>query len=376
MIDRDYLDYNATSPLSSEVISSLGKGDFPFANPSSIHTSGKNSRLLIDDCSESVLALFGLGNFHIVYHSGATEGINSIFSKLTGGDALVYSSVDHPCVLATAKNCKKNGVEIFKFSVESDGKFNKNELIKKIKELKAGHKKVWLNYTVANNETGVIWPLELAIEIKEQTGCFIHVDAVQLIRKISKWNNLSEKLDAYSFSSHKFGGLKSFGFTLFKNKNDYGPIILGGGQQEGLRAGTENPLGVFINKVALEQSLGTPIVEIESFRNEIEQLFKSTIGEKGFIVAEKSERLSNTSLFIFKGHNADFSLAAFDIAGLEVSMGSACSSGSLKQSRILTNMNISENQNGIRISLGPENLSRKKEILIRLEKVLSNLYGP
>lgn len=111
----------------------------------------------------------------------------------------------------------------------------------------------FLNYTYVNNESGVVWPLEWALDLKKETKCFVHVDAVQAAGKIANWEMLLPELDAYTFSGHKFGALKGIGFTFFNKELDFNPLIVGGTQQEGLRAGTENALGVYTIKLALHE---------------------------------------------------------------------------------------------------------------------------
>lgn len=372
---RDYLDYNATSPLSQSVVDYLGKGDLPFANPASIHSSGKKAKALLRESSEAILKQLQLPNFHLIYHSGATEAINTFFSQLSEEDMLIYSAVDHPCVVECAKRIEQQGVGVYEFSVDQQGQFDCEALIKKIKVFSEHKKNIWLNFTVANNETGVFWPLELAEKIKSATGCLVHVDAVQLVGKVPGWQNLSHGLDAYSFSAHKFGALKSFGFSLVKDDSLYPPLIIGGGQQQGLRAGTENVLGAKLAQLALLEAASWPLDELADMRDEIEDLFTRIIADQGEVVAlnAKHHRLVNTTLLLFKKHRADFMLAAFDLAGLDVSMGSACSSQALKESRILTNMGHAYNRNGIRISLGVANLSRRTQILERVEKVFNKL---
>lgn len=375
MNSRIYLDYNATSPLSQKVIDFLGKGDLPFANPASIHTTGKSVRSLIEKNKTTILETFGAQNFNIVFTSGATEGINTVFNSLGKDDALLYASTDHPAVLESACMAMARDVYVESFNPDRNGDFNVDKICDQISQLKNKRKNVLMNFTWVHNETGVIWPLALAAEIKKRTGCLVHIDAVQAVGKIPNWKELNLELDCYTFSAHKFGALKGLGFSLVNPNFNWTPLIVGGGQQFGHRSGTENLLGVKTIALALEDIQSVNIDEIRKLKNEIEKSFKQVIGDDGEIVGYGSQfdRSVNTSLLLFKKHKADFVLTNFDLQGLDVSMGSACSSDSLKESHVLKGMGIEFTENAIRLSLGYANLQHSKEIIAKCSDVFSRL---
>ncbi len=205
-----YLDYNATSPLADSVKEYLAKGDFSFANPASTHSSGKKAATQINSIKADIKQQFGMVHSHLIFHSGVTEAVNTFFKRDEKIHMFHFNS-DHPCILEVAKYLKKNGHEVTAFDLNQNGLFNQEEIIK---EIKKAQKPAFLNFTWVHNETGIVWDLARAQEIKKQTGCFIHVDAAQVVGKIENYFKLNPNLDFYSFSGHKFGALKGIGFSF------------------------------------------------------------------------------------------------------------------------------------------------------------------
>ncbi|MCO4754751.1 MAG: aminotransferase class V-fold PLP-dependent enzyme [Bacteriovoracaceae bacterium] len=377
MKTRLYLDYNATSPLSLSFKSFLEKGDFPFANPASIHASGKSSRKIINEVESYLRSCFGLEEsvYRLIFHSGATEGIRTFFESSTNKDAMFYCESDHPATLATARALARRGVHTQALAIEHDGNFKLSDSINQINEWKSKNEgRVFVNFLYLHNETGVKWSLEDALELKRQTGAFVHVDATQTPGKIPRWNSLVSELDCYTYSAHKFGALKGVGFSFVKVDYPYTPILEGGAQQSGLRGGTENPLGALSVKLALEDIEKVDLTRIEALRDKLEAMVSKR--DDTIIVGNKSVhgRSVNTLNFILKNKKADISLIQFDLAGIDLSSGSACSAGSVEPSRTLELMGLSEYaKNGLRLSLGFDSLTQENEILTRFEIVLNRL---
>lgn len=288
-----------------------------------------------------------------------------------------FSTVDHACVVQLKEDLEAFGHNVFYFNVNHDGIFNTEELIGKINhEERAGHE-TFVNFTYINNETGIVWPLSQALRIKEETNSFVHVDAVQLVGKIANWNYLSSKLDGYTFSGHKFGALKGIGFSFFKKDMKFSPLLVGGNQQLGLRAGTENAIGIYSLKLALEdineQFSATELLEA---KNEIESKLINLIGAKGEVVALHSPlRNLNTIFLVLHGQKAEILSAKFDLQGVDLSTGSACSSGIIKENRILMSMGYSfdDSRSSLRFSFSP--LMKKSEAQKYFEKIESVLKG-
>ncbi len=341
-MNRIYCDYNATSPLASSVKEYLAKGDFHFANPASIHTSGKKSRFEIAQITEFLKSHFGLKTHDLFYHSGATEGINTI---LRDNGHLFYFTSDHPCVTETAKNLDSTALKI-----GSEGLVDIEEVIQKINKVPG--KKI-LNFTWVHNETGIVWDLTWAQRIKQETDCLIHVDAAQVVGKIKNYRQLNPHLDFYTFSAHKFGALKGIGWSFFRKSNTPKTLFFGGGQQKSLRSGTENSLAIKTIELALLDTENSFSESLLQKKNQIEQELKKLLGEQLVIIGENSPRNLNTINFIYKKEKADVVLTAFDLQGLEVGTGSACASASVKKSQTLIDMGYGEYAAyGVRISLG------------------------
>lgn len=355
--NRYYFDYNATSPFAAPVLDWLSKGDFAFSNPSSVHLSGKKVSKEIRNVRKYLFDLFGLDNkeFELYFHSGATEGINNFFKgtafhgfKNQQKYDYFYVKTDHSCVANSLDDCKVLGHEIYPIDLNADGSIDLKSLTQKLSE------QSFLNYTWVNNESGVVFPLEWAEELKEKTKCIIHVDAVQAVGKVKDWNQLSNKVDAYTFSAHKFGAMKGIGFSFIKKDIELSAQIRGGGQQFGLRSGTENTLSILSIPLALK--------EIEQNYNFDEQLKAKKYIEKHLIELIKDQgeivgyqnpnRNGQTIYFILYKTKAQISAMAFDLAGMDVSNGSACSSGAVIPSRVLLAMGKSEEESlsAIRLS--------------------------
>jgi len=369
---RYYLDYNSTSPLASSVKGWLKESELPFANASSIHSSGKASRALITQTTDFLSELFNAADFQIFYHSGASEGINTIIKGwcLSKEKAHVFCSmIDHASALKCQELLERFAVEFHLFPIDKNGNFDKEKLIAEIKSCEGP---VLLNYTWVNNVTGVVWDLKWAEEIKRETGATIHVDSVQVPGKIKNWNEINPNLDYYTYSGHKFGALKGVGFTFFKT--DFMPLIQGGGQQNGKRSGTENVMGVYSLKLALEEMLSkSRPEELSKAKMFLENSLREFLGEEGTVVASNSPRNNNTILFLQRLEAPEIVQIAFDQEGLELGTGSACSSGIQVPDRILLAHGYSKEDalRGFRLSLGPfSTLALAETIWPKIEAVL------
>jgi cysteine desulfurase len=363
------------------VINFLQSGDFIFGNPSSIHSTGKKSKKFINETTEYLFNTFKLSQsaFSLVFHSGATEGINSFFKgiallnfKLKKQCNFYFSTIDHAAVINLEADLKALGHQVYFFTVDKNGDFNSSKLIELIKNTTKADELAILNYTFVHNESGVVWPLDLALKIKNETGALVHVDAVQVVGKISNWNFLLSELDAYTFSAHKFGAMKSVGFTFLSKKVLISPWIVGGGQQNGSRSGTENALAIYSIKLALMDIL-------DSFNPDVLEssklLIESSLQGKCIVVAKDAKhRNLNTIFAIFTNRKSSELSARFDLQGVDVSTGSACSSGIIKENRILLNMGFTkeESLSAIRFSFSPLlNLAEATQISTIIQKILN-----
>lgn len=357
---RHYLDYNSTAPLSKRVRDKISNQLYPEGNPSSIHSEGKNVLKHINDVTRYLFYSFSISDheYYILYHSGATEGVNTI---LGGRQFVWYSACDHPCVTNLLKG--KDGARLLE--VDTSGRIhNLRDTIQNFKILN-GNDELWINLSWMNNETGVVENLIDILELKKEFDFKIHIDAVQTVGKITNWNQLSSCVDAYTYSGHKFGALKGIGFSFIKNNIKIKPLLLGGGQQKKMRSGTLNSYGIFSLKDALmdfESSISDASASaLLKLKNELIVILKSF----SMIIIDNDS--FNTICFIHPDLKSDELLIHFDLHGLCVSSGSACSSGSVESSQVLKAMGFGDfAKHSIRISLGKENLEDGQEIKEKL----------
>ncbi len=286
-----------------------------------------------------------------------------------------FSSVDHPSAYNLKDDLEALGHEVYFFGVDHNGDFDQKKLIEDMISKKREGFNLAFNFSYINNETGIVWPLEKALEIKNATGAFAHVDAVQLVGKLKNWKDLNRELDSYTFSGHKFGAMKGVGFSFVKKNSAISPLITGGSQQQGFRAGTENAIGIYSLKLALEEIIERfNADELSAAKDYLEKGLIKIIGEHGEVIGFKnSNRNLNTIFLMLKGQKAEILSARFDLSGIELSTGSACSSGVIKENRILVSMGYSaeDSRSALRFSFSP--CMTKLEAQKYLEKIESIL---
>ena len=383
---RLYFDYNATSPLSPTVKRWLSEAELPFANPSAIHLSGKKAAAILREGSEKILKVFGISKSHqVFFHSGASEGINTIVkgmshSLISKGQKLnfFYSPIDHAAVLELKAFLEFYGHNTFQCNVDKNGHMDLNFLESKAKSCVPGT--VLINLTYVHNEIGTVFPLEKLTNLKSQTGAFIHVDAVQAPGKVQSWDCLPSGIEFYTFSSHKFGALKGVGFTFVSNDSPtFQPLINGGGQQLGFRSGTINTMGITSTLLALEDlKKSYDYYEAKGGIDYLKERIREKLEGKGQIIADSAHHQNtNTIFFTVKGKDSNSLLMAFDLAGMDVGVGSACSSGISKPNNVLLNLGYTKEDalSGLRLSF-EHDLTKSKaanywtKIEAALDKVL------
>ncbi|MCK5072983.1 MAG: aminotransferase class V-fold PLP-dependent enzyme [Bacteriovoracaceae bacterium] len=353
LTNRYYFDYNATSPLACSVKDWVASGGVFLGNPSAIHLSGRESAKLIHETCDFLFSIFGLKKTHdLFFHSGATEGSNTILTgfvdsmKKDDGALFLYSPTDHSCITETAPIMEGKGLQTEMYKINKNGEFDEVFFQGGYLDKFTGNS--ILNYTWVNNETGVVWDLKKASRIKEKTNAFIHVDATQAPFKVEDWRKLDCDIDAYSFSGHKFGSFTGVGFSFIKKGYKYNRF----------RGGTQNLHGIYSMKLAIEEKLlKVDISRTRKAKQYLESELSKLIHKKGEIVgAESSLRNSNTIMMIVYGKKANNLLPAFDMGGMDISSGSACSSGLSGPNRVLLGMGYSEADAScaLRFSFEPE----------------------
>ncbi len=339
---RIYADNNATTPLHPEVIKYIEEILPYYGNPSSKHSSGREAANYIKKAKKSVTTFFNISEESYIFTSCGSEANNMvlkslIFNKYDFKPHIIVSSIEHPAVLNTAKFLKKQ--EIIDLSILD---INKQGIVK-IEELKNLIKKetVLISVMYANNEIGTIQPIEEIGTLAHKNNILFHSDMVQVAGKIDI--NLNElPVDFATFSGHKLNAPKGIGMLYFNpdNKKFLIPLIHGGHQESGLRAGTEDFIGICAFGKALEihkNSMTTESQKSKELRDYFEKEIKSNIPDI-IIHGEKVNRLPGTSNISFKYIEGESILLRLDMEGINVSTGSACSSGSLEPSHVITSI--------------------------------------
>lgn len=382
ILERLYLDYNATSPLSQSVLDWLKSGEVIFANPSSQHSDGKAARKLINEARALLFKTFNMPEkeHKLFFHSGATEAIHTLaysFSetaRLSGKDLLIcYSKVDHPAVVALTDKYFGPHVKFQEIKRDKNLHYLHLENAEILKDKKDNNPDLMILYhhLWVHNETGQVSSLSNLKMFKEIPDLFIHVDAVQAPGKIPDWKELAVG-DVFSFSAHKFGALKGVGFSFLNSEISFHPLISGGGQQGSLRSGTENTQGVKSVSLALTDLLKVQVSETMKMRAKLLSFMQEKIQGIGVVVDDKY-MASNTIYFYLNDHPSDIALALFDINGLEISAGSACSSGTAKPGSVLLQMGqIATAKNGLRLSMG---FSIDEETLYKIQTRLEAVFN-
>lgn len=341
---RIFLDYNATSPMLAEVKKQLFEIYEKPLNASSVHGSGRDARFIVENARREIKRLTGASDdkYRLVFTSSGTEANNMIL-KCCKVNNIIVSAIEHVSVLSVIDGVKK-------IKVNKTGVVCLQDLREKLAKCEG---KTLVSVMLANNETGVIQQIEKIAKLVHENDNFLHVDAVQGFGKIDAD---MQKLgaDAITISAHKIGGLQGAAALIFDKKLRVESLLCGGSQEMGYRAGTENVAAIHAFGVAAKVAIGnlSDMERVRNLRDELEEDIKA-IDESVTIAGEKAERLPNTSYVSMPFIGSETQLMHFDLAGFEVSAGSACSSGKIGVSHVLQEMELSV-ANFIRISIGAQ----------------------
>ena len=363
-----YLDHNATTPLHEEVTNAMiefmrdGWG-----NPSSIHWAGRGPRKAIDEARESVCKLLGCTNLELVFTSSGSESNNmaikgtALFKK-NKGNHIITTKVEHPSVLTTCKYLQKEGFDVTYLDVDSDGMISLDDLKNAITD-----KTILITIMYANNETGVIFPVKEIAKIAKEHKVTFHTDAVQVAGKL----NIDVKeigCDLLTISSHKIYGPKGVGALFQKRGVRLTPIIHGGHHERNRRGGTENVVGIVGFGKAAEiamRDMDAEVAHLTKLRDRLEEALLKSLPNISLNGA-KDKRLPNTTNISFEYVEGESLLLNMDMLGIAASSGSACTSGSLEPSHVLTSMGIPHeiSHGSIRFSLGRNNTEEDVDFII------------
>ena len=376
-VERAYFDWNATAPLRPVARAAVLAALEAPGNASSVHGEGRGARRLIEDARRQVAALAGAEAKEVTFVSGATEA-NALALQPhieTGAeraprDRLFVSAVEHPSVLAGGR-FPAGDVEIL--PVDREGRVDLAALRKAL----ARTERPLVSVLLANNETGVIQPIEEIAGVVHATNGLLHVDAVQAAGRIPL-DMRALGADLMSLSSHKLGGPQGAGALIGRPGLALTPLIRGGGQERGVRAGTESVAAIAGFGAAAEAAradLTADAVRMAALRDRIEAGIRAVTPE-AVVFGTKVPRLPNTTLVAVPGIKAETALIAFDLNGIAVSSGAACSSGKVAASHVLAAMGVEPAlaRGAIRISVGSSTRDSEVEsLLIAWKRVVPSL---
>lgn len=346
--NRTYLDHNATAPLRPEARAAVMAALDAIGNPSSVHAEGRRARSIVEDARERVADLVGVEPAQVVFTSGATEA--NAWVLHAGWDAVLVPGIEHDSVLAPARSGAREAIDL---PVEGDGLIAIAAVASAL-ERAGGSRRALLALQLANNETGVIQPVAETAVLARECGVMVHTDAVQAAGRIPlDFDRLG--VDTLSLSAHKLGGPKGVGALVLRDGLDVTPLITGGGQERRRRAGTENVPGIAgfgAAATAAKRDLAD-VARIASLRDRLERGALET-APGAVVIGAEATRVPNTTCLALPGMTAETLVIRFDLAGIAVSAGAACSSGKVGASAVLAAMGLPDDiaRSAIRVSLG------------------------
>jgi cysteine desulfurase len=369
-----YFDHNSTTALKPQVLEAM----MPYmtnqhGNPASQHSYGRNAHEAIEQARRQVAQAVGAQANQIIFTGSGTEAnnfaITGIASNLDQAQ-LLTSSIEHPCVSNPAKAMQYRGWQANRIKVNDNCELDMQDL-----QTQLAVPTNLVSVMLANNETGAIQDIEQVVELAAAKKVLVHTDAVQALGKI-KVDFTALGVHAMTVSSHKIGGPLGAGALVLNKRVDIQPLLYGGGQEKGLRSGTENIAAIVGFGAACElatQSLSDFGAHTEMLRNQLEAGLASL---NAVIFGQQAKRLPNTSFFAFNNIDGETLVTALDKLGFAVASGSACSSASSEPSHVLLAMGVDADtaRGAIRVSFNVDNTAvQVSEFLIALKRALQEL---
>ena len=364
---RIYLDNNATTPVLPEVLEAMRPyfGE-RFGNASSIHHHGQETRAAVERARDAVARLLGCRVAEVVFTSGGTEGDNLAIAGLTSaGDHVVTSSIEHHAVLLTCKHLEENGCEVTYVPVDGRGLVDPDDVRR---ALRSNTKLI--SIMMANNETGVLQPVEEIGKIAAEADVYFHTDAVQAAGKVP----IDVKriaCDLLSISGHKMHAPQGVGALYVRRGTHLQPLFFGGRHERSRRAGTENVPGIVglgkAAELAMQGFEHSDDKKMSTLRDRLQRGILAQAEEAG-VNGEGAQRVPNTSNIYFDHIEGEAMVISLDLKGLAVSTGAACSSGAIEPSHVLVAMGLRADRAraSIRFSLGKQSTEEEVDIALAL----------
>ena len=361
-----YFDHNATTPLAKQAAMAMEALQAYPLNASSVHAGGRYARQQVEKSRQSVMKAVGGESLRLIFTATGTEA-NHLALCGTHATQILVSAIEHPSVLKASPHAEK-------IPVTTDGIIDLSALEQQLDRIGPqpyGH--VLVSVMLANNETGVIQPLTKISELAHHYGAIVHTDAVQALGKIPL-DMAALGVDMMTISGHKCGGPQGVAALLVNKAITLHPLLRGGGQEQGYRAGTENVMAIAgFGAVVQEITPGAvlPMDACQVLRSVLEQRIQA-LTKQPVIVGANQARLPNTSCIIMPGVTSETQMIEFDLKGFAVSAGSACSSGKITSSHVLAAMGLPQEDAmcAIRVSLGLANTHAEIEQFVAAWKTL------
>jgi cysteine desulfurase len=335
---RVYCDANATTPLLPEVMEAMRPYLMEdFGNASSIHLQGQRARKAVDGARETLAAFFHCREAEVVFNSGGTEGDNTaIFGLVRAGDHLITTAIEHSAVLRAAERAAERGAEVTFIAPRANGLIGPEEIRRAVRATTR-----LISVMLANNETGVLLPVEEIGKIAAEAGAFFHIDAVQGAGKV-EFDVRRFGCHLCSISAHKMHGPKGVGAMYVRRGTPLEPLIVGGSHERRQRAGTENVPGIVglgkAAELAMESAADGTVERIAGLRDRLEEGVLRIAGTG--VNGAGAPRVANTTNIRFEQVEGEALVIALDLKGVAVSGGSACHSGSTEPSHVLMAMGL------------------------------------
>jgi cysteine desulfurase len=363
-----YFDHNATTPMLPEVIEAMHTCmASKYANPSSLHAMGRQSRSIIEEGREKLADLVNAHPSQIVFTSGGTESNNLALKGSVEGmgiEHFAYSAVEHPSVRDVAKYLSRT-IDVTELSVFENGELDMSFFTQYCQSQSSSS---LISVMLANNETGVLQDVATVGELAKEYGHLVHTDAVQGLGKVVV-DFKALNVNLMSLSAHKLNGPKGIGALVFDKALNIAPLFHGGGQERGLRSGTENIAAIagFAKAVEITKKTYEEKTQIVSALRDYLEAELRKISDV-VIFAEEAPRLPNTTFFGFPGIDGESLVMQLDNSNIAVTSGSACSSKSGKPSHVLSAMGVDEElaRSAVRVSLGTSNTRHEVDEFIHV----------
>jgi cysteine desulfurase len=364
---RIYLDNNATTPVLPEVLEAMRPyfGEH-FGNASSIHLHGQEARAAVERSRISVASLLGCRAAEVVFTSGGTEGDNLAIAGLTRqGDHIITSTIEHHAVLLTCRHLEETGCDVTYVRVDGRGVVDPDDVRRALRS-----NTTLVSIMMANNETGVLQPVNEIGQIAAEADVYFHTDAVQAARKVPIDVN-RVGCDALSISGHKMHAPQGVGALYLRSGTRLQPLFYGGSHERSHRAGTENVPGIVALGKAAELAMQSfergEDKRMSTLRDRLQQGILAQVEDAG-VNGDGAPRVPNTSNIYFDHIEGESMVIALDLKGLAVSAGAACSSGAAEASHVLTAMGLRKDRGhaSVRFSLGKQNTAEDIDIALAL----------